>query len=294
MSVVLEELEAAYDGQIRGPAGIATFFEVAERVRPSLDANGLYMLHKGSARAYGIVGDTARARAEALRALELAPDDFYCTYLLANLDLEGAAPVSACLRRAQELLPRGQALTGFALQSLAECSAMLGRFEQAGGYVARYEAHMPFRTEVRARLELMVGDPVAAEASAREVVEEQEREGDLGHGAGSLAVLARAVLLQNEDPLPLLATLEQWLAPEDVWGQAQLRSLRARATGDAGLARDAVRLLEPTEYLNARAEVLLDLFAVTGEGGEQALELYERKGNLFGAQLVGDLLEGRE
>ena len=292
--MVLEELEAAYDGQIRGPAGIATFFEVAERVRPSLDANGLYMLHKGSARAYGIVGDTARARAEALRALELAPDDFYCTYLLANLDLEGAAPVSACLRRAQELLPRGQALTGFALQSLAECSAMLGRFEQAGGYVARYEAHMPFRSEVRARLELMVGDPVAAEASAREVVEEQEREGDLGHGAGSLAVLARAVLLQNEDPLPLLATLEQWLAPEDVWGQAQLRSLRARATGDAGLARDAVRLLEPTEYLNARAEVLLDLFAVTGEGGEQALELYERKGNLFGAQLVRDLLEGCE
>jgi hypothetical protein len=294
MSAVLEELEAACDGQIRGPGGIARFFEVAERLRPSLDPRGLYVLHKGSARAYGILGDATRARAEALRALELAPDDFYCTYLLANLDLEGAAPVSACLRRAQELLPLGQRLTGFALQSLAECSAMLGRFEQAGGYVARYEAHMPFRTELRARLELMVGDPVAAEASAREVVAEQEEEGDLGHGAGSLAVLARAVLLQNEDPTPLLATLEQWLAPEDVWGQAQLRSLRGRATGDAGLARDAVRLLEPTEYLNARAEVLLDLFAVTGEGGEQALELYERKGNLFGAQLVRDLLESRE
>jgi hypothetical protein len=294
MSLNLAVLEAAYEGQIRGPGGIAAFFEVAEHLRPSLDTDGLYLLHKGSARAYGILGDTARARAEARQALELVPGDFYCTYLLANLDLEGAAPVAACLRRAHELLPLGQALTGFALQSLAECSAMLCRFDEAGSYVVRYEAHMPFRTELRARLELMAGDPEAAEFSAREVVDEQERAGDLGQGGGSLAVLARAVFMQGKDPLPFLATLEEWLAPEDVWGQAQLRSLRGRATGDAALAREAVALLEPTEYLNARAEVLLDLFALDGEGAEPALELYEQKGNQFGAQLVRDLLERDE
>jgi hypothetical protein len=294
MSANLTTLEAAYDGQIRGPGGIAAFFEVAERLRPSLDEAGLYLLHKGSARAYGILGDTARARAEARRALELVPDDFYSTYLLANLDLEGAAPVAACLRRAHELLPLGQALTGFALRALAECSAMLCRFEEAGSYVVRHEAHMPFRTELRPRLELMAGDPEAAEVSAREVVEEQERAGDLGHGGGSLAVLARAVFMQGKDPLPLLATLERWLAPQDVWGQAQLCGLRGRATEDAELAREAVVLLEPTEYLNARAEVLLDLFALTGEGADSALELYEQKGNEFGAQLVRDLVESGE
>ena len=294
MSANLTALEAAYDGQIRAPGGIAAFFEVAERVRPSLDADGLYILHKGSARAYGILGDAPRARAEARRALELMPDDFYCTYLLANLDLEGAAPVAACVRRAHELLPRGQALTGFALQALAECSAMLCRFEEAGSYVVRHEAHMPFRTELRPRLELMAGDPEAAEASAQEVVEEQERAGDLGHGGGSLAVLARAVFMQGKDPLPLLAKLELWLAPEDVLGQARLRALRGRATEDAAPVREAVALLEPTEYLNARAEVLLDLFALAGEGAERALELYERKGNEFGAQLVRDLVQPGE
>jgi len=294
MSANLTALEAAYDGQIRGPGGIAAFFEVAERLRPTLGADELYLLHRGSARAYGIAGDTARARAEALQALELVPDDYYCIYLLASLDLEGAAPVAECQRRARELLPRGQALTGFALQALAECSAMLCNFEEAGSYVVRYEAHMPFRTELRARLELMAGDPEAAECSAREVVEEQERAGDLGPAGASLAVLTRAVFMQGNDPLPLLATLEQWLAPEDVRGQAQLRALRGRATGEPASVREAVALLEPTEYLNARAEVLLDLFAVTGEGAEPALELYERKGNLFGAQLVRDLVERSE
>jgi len=294
MDADLSTLEAALDGQIRGPAGIAAFFEVAERVRPGLGERGLYLLHMGSARAYGIAGDAERARAEARRALELAPDDVYCTYLLANLDLEGAAPVFVCLRRAQDLLPRGDALTGFALQSLAECHAMLGRFEEAGSYVAEHEAHMPFPTELRPRLELMAGDAVAAEESAGSLVEEQERAGDLGHGAGSLGVLARAVLLQGRDPSALLAKLEAWLAPEDVWGQAQLRALRGRARGDAALVREAVELLEPTEYLNARAEVLLDLFAVSGEGADRAVALYERKGNEFGARLARELLERRQ
>jgi len=287
-------LEAALDGQIRGPAGIAAFFELAARVRPDLDARGLYLLHRGSARAYGIAGDTERARAEAQRALELVPDDVYCTSLLANLDLEGAAPVFVCLRRAQDMVRRDDGLTGFALQSLAECHAMLGRFQEAGSYVAQYEAHMPFPTELRPRLELMAGDAVAAEDSAGALVEEQERAGDLGHGAESLAVLARAVLLQGRDPSALLAKLESWLAPEDVWGQAQLRSLRGRAAGDAALVREAVELLEPTEYLNARAEVQLDLFAVAGEGADRALSLYERKGNDFGARLASELLERRE
>lgn len=290
----MSALEAALDGQIRGPAGIAAFFELAERIRPDLDPRGLYLLHKGFARAYGIAGDTERARAEAQRALELVPDDVYCTYLLANLDLEGAAPVFVCMRRAQDLLPRGDALTGFALQSLAECHAMLGRFEEAGFYVAEHEAHMPFPTELRPRLELMAGDAVAAEDSAGALVDEQERAGDLGHGAGSLAVLARAVLLQGRDPSALLSKLESWLAPEDVWGQAQLRALRGRAQGDAALVQDAIDLLEPTEYLNARAEVLLDLFAVSGDGAERAQALYERKGNDFGARLARELIERRQ
>jgi tetratricopeptide (TPR) repeat protein len=294
------EIEEAYEAQLRGPGGIAAFFEVAERLRPGLDARGLFLLHKGSARAFGVLGDMVRAREEARSALEYDPEDVYCTYLLANLDLEGAAPVTDCLRLAKELLPRGQALTAFGLQALAECNAMLGRFEEARGYVREHaaltESAGRSRSELGGQVELLAGDPAAAEEAVRQVVEDQEAEGDLGHGAGSLAVLARAVLLQGrvDDALELVDKLDTWADEAAVVTQADRSALRGLATGDAALVRDAVALLEPTEYLNARAQAWLDLHTVTGEGAEHALELYERKGNAVGARLARELVERGE
>ena len=130
----------------------------------------------------------------------------------------------------------------------------------------------------------------------RPVVTAREAHGDLGHGAASMAVLIRAVLEQGrvDEALTLLDKLGQWADDDDVWSQGQLRSLRGRALRDAELVREAIAWLEPTEYLNTRAQAWLDLHAVAGEGADRALELYECKGNEVGARLARELVERPE
>jgi hypothetical protein len=296
-------------GQVRGPEGVSRYHAVAAEVRPILeaasDADALYKLHQNSARAFAVQGDAPRAREEAELALTWAErsgrEDVYATYLLANMELEGAGHVSDVLARAQKLLPRGAGLTTFALGAFAEANAWLGQFEQARAFVRQHERlwHEAGRenvTELAAVVELWAGEPAAAEAAARPVVDAQERHGDLGHGSGSLAVLARAVLEQGrtDEALALLDKLEGWAAPDDVGTQGELRTLRGRALGNAALVRDALELLEPTEYLNVRARAWLELHALTGEGAERALELFERKGNVVGAALARELAERGE
>jgi tetratricopeptide (TPR) repeat protein len=296
-------------GQVRGPDGVARYHEVAATVRPVLeaasDAESLYKLHQNSARAFAVQGDAPRARAEAELALTWAEragrEDVYATYLLANMELEGAGHVSDVLARAQELLARGRGLTAFAVGAFAEGNAWLGRFDQARAFVRQHEllwheAGRDTPTELAAVVELWAGDPAAAETAVRPVVDAQETGGDLGHGAASLAVLIRAVLEQGrvDEALTLLDKLETWAAPDDAWSQGQLRMLRGRALRDAALVREAIAMLEPTEYLNGRAQAWLDLHAVTGEGAECALELYERKGNEIGARLARELVERSE
>lgn len=85
------------------------------------------------------------------------------------------------------------------LQSFAVGNAWLGRFEQARAFVRQHErlwreGGRETPTELAGVVELWAGNPGAAEASVRPVVEAQQAHGDLGHGAASLAVLARAVL----------------------------------------------------------------------------------------------------
>jgi hypothetical protein len=301
-------LQAAL-GQVRAPGGVARFHEVAAEVRPVLEAAGdaeaLYKLHQNAARAFAVQGDAPSARSEAGLALVWAEragkEDVYATYLLANMELEGAGHVSDVLARAQELLPRGSGLTAFAVGAFAEGNAWLGRFDQARAFARQHallwhEAGRESPTELGGVVELWAGDPAAAEAAVGPVVDAQESHGDLGHGAASLAVLTRAVLEQGrvDEALALLDRLEAWAAPDDVLSQGQLRMLRGRALGAGALVREGLDLLEPTEYLNARAQAWLDLRAVTGEGAERALELYERKGNEVGARLARDLVERRE
>jgi hypothetical protein len=302
-------LQQAALGQVRGPEGVARFHEVAAAVRPVLeaasDADALYTLHQNAARAYAVQGDAARARAEAQLALEWAQragrEDVYATYLLANIELEGAGHVSDVLARAQELLPRGRGLTAFAVGAFAEGNAWLGQFEQARAFTRQHvrlwhEAGRNSPTELEGVVELWAGEPAAAEAAVRPVVEAQESHGELGHGAGSLAVLSRAVLQQGrvDEALALLDKLEAWAAPDDVWAQGELRMLRGRALADSELVREAIDLLEPTEYLNVRARAWLELHVLTGDGADRALDLFERKGNVVGARLARELVERSE
>jgi hypothetical protein len=125
------------------------------------------------------------------------------------------------------------------------------------------------------------------------------------------ALLAGALNAQGRDDEAegLTTVSERTAGPDDLLSQVLWRGARARARAAAGrladaeaLARAAVELAERTDYLDLRgdaATTLADvLFAAeaTGEGGASAraaLELYERKGNVVSAELVGARLLGR-
>ena len=82
--------------------------------------------------------------------------------------------------------------------------------------------------------------------------------------------------------------------------KARLLALDGRSSEAEALAREAVAILAPTELLTCRADVLMDLAGVLlGEdpagaatAAEEALELYERKGNVASAARVQSFLAG--
>jgi hypothetical protein len=112
--------------------------------------------------------------------------------------------------------------------------------------------------------------------------------------------LAQALLELSRD-----AEAEEWLgrgrasAPDEspstqmAWRQTQAKILARRGELDTaeGLAREAVALARDTDMLDAHATALLDLAEVMELGGrdapaelEEALALFERKGNLVMAE----------
>jgi Flp pilus assembly protein TadD len=92
---------------------------------------------------------------------------------------------------------------------------------------------------------------------------------------------------------------EEAAAANDLAAQVTWRGVCAKLRAEQGLtedaealAREAVRLADPTDFLSIRADALLDLAAVLRRGGQSsdadesirsALELYELKGDVVSA-----------
>jgi tetratricopeptide (TPR) repeat protein len=199
---------------------------------------------------------------------------------------------------------------------------MLGRFDEANRLLAEVADRTAELGAVRLRtwlasrrfdVAMLQGDAVRAEAVAREACETAQANGELGNFMWFCCNLAQALLeLQRDDEA------EQWLErgretaatderlPQMLWRQARAKVLARRGELQEGerLAREAVALAEETDMLNAHADALLDLAEVLALAGrdaqaelEQALALYERKGNLVMAERtrsrVADLTASR-
>jgi len=150
-------------------------------------------------------------------------------------------------------------------------------------------------------VELLAGCPDVAEALLRPGFETLERMGERAYYGTTAAVLAHAVLAQGRpaEASELCSVSEGNAAAEDVGTQAMWRGVRARLLAAEGeleaaerIAREAAALMEPTDLLNDRADVLLDVGEVLGLVGraddarritEQAIALYEEKGNVVSA-----------
>jgi tetratricopeptide (TPR) repeat protein len=223
----------------------------------------------------------------------------------------GTTPVSELLAWLDENEPtagRDHFLRAYRAGSLAR----LGRFDEARTILAEERAELAERgggvllANITAFesvwVELWAGDPAAAAEFGAEGWRLHDELGDqsfLSHAAGNLAQALYA--------LDRLDEAEAWAgraadlgASDDAWKETLWRQVRAKVFARRGghaegerLAREAVAIGEGTEMLDVQGDAYADLAEVLLLVGkpyeaatalEQALERYERKGNVVSAQ----------
>jgi class 3 adenylate cyclase len=154
---------------------------------------------------------------------------------------------------------------------------------------------------------LIAGDPERAERALRPVGERLQQLGERAIASTVVALLARALVeLERYEEAERSARLGlAWADPDDVASQAfgcgaLARSLAGRGLVDAGLenAHRAVALWSRSDFLNGRADAILDLSLVLGMAGDsrgsrraaaEALALYRAKGNIVSGERAARL-----
>jgi tetratricopeptide (TPR) repeat protein len=188
--------------------------------------------------------------------------------------------------------------------------AMSGRIDEAREHIAETrdlarDLGLTWQAAVQELLsgyvELMAGDPVAAERDMRTA---QQAFREIGEGwflSTAVVDLPRAVYEQEryDDAFALLGAIDEEPAPTDCeWRikrtgiPARLLARRGRVEEAESLAREGVAVAADSEFVVLHAEVLLDLADVLRRAGrpdegvgaaEEALRLSERKGNVVAA-----------
>ena len=221
----------------------------------------------------------------------------------------GPTPIDAGLARTDRLLNQARGdrkgMSGV-LFMRAALAANLGRFDEARGLIARarelcrdvgltlWEAGPV--TQMAGVVELLAGDPVAAETVLQTGARKLRELGETGWLSTVLAWLAEAVYLQGraDQAYQLSAECEQLAEAGDVFSRVLWRSVRARVLADRGrtadaerLSRQAVTLADDTDSLALQADARLGLthvLSVIGRRGPaertlaEAIDLYQRKG----------------
>jgi tetratricopeptide (TPR) repeat protein len=196
--------------------------------------------------------------------------------------------------------------------------AKLGRFDEARAILAQARAEQIERgggallanltAFESVSVELLAGDPATAAEFGAEGFRLHEELGD--HRFLSLAAASRAgalYALGRLDEADVWAGRAQELdAGDDAWAQMLWRQVRAKVLARRGehaeakrLARETVGIADHTDMLDEQGNVYASLATVLLLGGEpdeasaaleQALDRYERKGNLVSAQRVRERL----
>jgi tetratricopeptide (TPR) repeat protein len=153
-------------------------------------------------------------------------------------------------------------------------------------------------------VEMLAGDPAAAERCLRKGFDALEEMGDRAVLSTTAAFLGETLVAQERDEeAERFAELSAELAVEDdVMTQALWRGVQATVLARRGglaeaerMARHAVSLAEGTDFVNHRAAAQVVLGQVLGRQERQdaahqalaeALSLYEQKGNLVAAGQV--------
>jgi tetratricopeptide (TPR) repeat protein len=260
-----------------------------------------------------------RALGHALRAGDLhrAHLAHLRLYLLKTL---GPTPVSDCIEFLKDV-PEGlqstmlwapeprihaamiAAYSGQFVEARSHYQAAKGIARDLGlvGYLARMATN-------GGQIELLAGDPVAAEKELRWGL---DRLGELGEASSRATIatyLAEALVRQgrDDDAEEILEAGDALMTPDDVDAQARSLAIRATIRARVGeideadrIGREAVELAARTDFVMLRADVLLARAEVLGaarnEAGvsaalREALELFERKENVVEADRTRALL----
>jgi len=196
---------------------------------------------------------------------------------------------------------------------------MQGRFKEARELLERDRAIIDelglrvasaVAAEIWGTLELLAGDPDAAEHHLRAGIAVLEPMGEKSGVSTLAAMLAEAVYSQGrlDEALGLTYLSRDYAPSEDLSTQVQWRGACAKVlvrTGSAeageALAREGVSLAAETDFLNLHGNALLGLAEVrrladdaagARNAAEEALALFRRKGNTVAAKNVRKLLAG--
>jgi class 3 adenylate cyclase/tetratricopeptide (TPR) repeat protein len=253
-----------------------------------------------------------RALEHARRAGDAREVGFLSASLMQAIQL-GPTPVDEAVARAQLFLGETQGdrmLTASISSSLAVLRAMRGEFDEARAEWARArtlldDLGMTHRRAVRAidasAIELLAGDAGAAVRELETGYRMLEEIGEM-HVRPTIAAYLAVALVEagrTADSEELARFAESHSDEDDIVNQAMWRVARARVRASERLARQAVELAAPTDFLDLQATALLALARVLQEAGSpevasvaaQAQAVYEQKGNIIGAGWAAQLLE---
>jgi class 3 adenylate cyclase/tetratricopeptide (TPR) repeat protein len=279
--------------------------------------------HVGSARAYRILGTihgiacrygaAQEAVQKAVDHARLSNDTRQVTRSLPSLALcalQSPQPVADAIALGERLVDdtsvdrRAQAGV---LYVLAPLYAMHGDFERARAQYRRARKtledlgdrrQVAFTALFIARVELLGGDPAAADAALRPIYEVFHRAGERNFVPTAAAILAEAAHLtgRDDEALELARISEELASKSDVESQYRWRCARARvfaARGRPGEARElanaALQIVLGTDSPVFQAEVYAVLGEVLYRAGDRdgsgnalrrAAELYARKGDV--------------
>ncbi|TGQ37225.1 AAA family ATPase [Mesorhizobium sp. M00.F.Ca.ET.216.01.1.1] len=224
----------------------------------------------------------------------------------------GPTPAAEGIRRCEAMraeVRESPESEGVILRQLACLNAIVGRFALARELIATSNATYAdlgltlflAGSEHEAVVELLAGNPAAAERSARAAYRALEEMGERAFRSTMAATLALVILEQGHDEeAEALAEVSARLgASGDLVTQIRWRRVRARVLARRAeipaaeaLVREALAIAEATDFVNERADALVDLSHVleaSRRGNEavaaasRALHLYELKGNVVAA-----------
>src|SRR5215210_3698975 len=235
----------------------------------------------------------------------------------------GATPADEGLGRCRELRARvdgdkkAMASTHMAEAGLA---AGAGRFHEARTSLRRAADLLedvalvvwlagPY-AQLAGWVELLAGEPAAAEAVLRPAYEDLRRMGEMSWFSTTAGILAHAVveLDRPADAAGIAEVARDAAAPHDVYSQVLWRTAAARAAVPDGRGEEAVRLVDeaadlvaPTDFLHlrwhthlSRAQVLTDLGRTdeARDAARTAAEVARAKGAAVPAARAAELVAG--